>query len=338
MLTNSSSFSGGRLQWGISPLPPSEEGRADKEFLLIPVVSAGPEGGHGMLNIRTNLGHAHRLEAMLDTQFNVTGRYKFIHAPWVLKPSFQVSAAAALHTHPSSPPQPYTAERSVSRGRCAESEKGRVRIRPRLRPLAAAVLSSPSLLLRLCAYVRVCQSIPSQGEEMALEVDYRGAEFFAQVNLLGNLSQAVLSYNRSLTPRWSAGVQLHSALGMVNFLNFTTRYTSEAGDVVALTHKNAQLLASYHRVVFEQPATPQFPALSLSLATELRVHTAQHVSEWAVGLQHQRAMFKYLALITSQPAVAVMLEQNLGGAVLQLTGEIKYDGSNESKFGIGLMI
>ena len=74
------------------------------------------------------------------------------------------------------------------------------------------------------------------------------------------------------------------------------------------------------------------------MATELRIHTGNRMSQWAVGLQHQRAMFKYSALLTSEPSVSVVLEQDIGGPVLQLTGEMKYDGSNESKFGIGLMI
>ena len=92
LLTNSNAFSGARLQKGIAPLPEQEDGgRPDKVFQLIPILSAGPDGGHGMVQIRTDLGHRHRLEAMLDTQFNVTGRYKLIHAPWIFKPSFMVS-------------------------------------------------------------------------------------------------------------------------------------------------------------------------------------------------------------------------------------------------------
>ena len=96
LLTNSNAFSGARLQKGIAPLPESEDGRADKVFQIIPILSAGPEGGHGMVQIRTDLGHRHRLEAMLDTQLNVTGRYKFIHAPWIIKPSFMVRQG---HSH-----------------------------------------------------------------------------------------------------------------------------------------------------------------------------------------------------------------------------------------------
>ena len=91
LLTNSNSFSGGRLQKGIAPLPEPEDGRVDKVFQIIPILSAGPDGGHGMVQIRTDLGHRHRLEAMLDTQLNVTGRYKLIHAPWIFKPSFMVA-------------------------------------------------------------------------------------------------------------------------------------------------------------------------------------------------------------------------------------------------------
>ena len=77
--------------------------------------------------------------------------------------------------------------------------------------------------------------------------------------LLCAVSEVVLSYNQSLTSALSVGVQLHSALGMVNFLNFTSRYTTQQGDTFALTHKNQQLLVSYHRTVFEQAATQQMP-------------------------------------------------------------------------------
>ena len=134
-------------------------------------------------------------------------------------------------------------------------------------------------------------------------------------------------------------MQLHTAVGYFNFLNLTSRYTTPHGDSFAFTQKNQQLLLSYHRTVLEQAATSVSPPLSFSVASELRIHTGNLLSQWAVGLQHTRALYKYQACLTNDPAVSFLLEQPIGPSVgLQLTGEMKYDGSNEAKFGIGLII
>lgn len=132
-------------------------------------------------------------------------------------------------------------------------------------------------------------------------------------------------------------MQFHTALGYFTSLNFTSRYTSAAGDSLAFTHKNQQLLLSYHRTVLEQAATTTSPPLNFAIASELRIHTGNMMSQWAIGLQHTRALYKYQACITNDPAVSFLLEQHVNQSVgLQLTGEMKYDGSNEAKFGIGI--
>ena len=243
----------------------------DKQVLLIPVVQAGEGGGHGMLNVRTHLGHRHVMEGMIDTQWNVVGEYKYIHAPWVIKPSFR--------------------------------------------------------------------SITQQGDDLSLEVDYKGKEFMAQMLLGSNAQEYVLSYLRTVHRNLALGVQLHALLGQVAFLNFTGRYNNHRGDLISLSRKNRALLASYHRTVLDQPGTASSPPSNVALASELRVHESTLQSEWAVGLQYARPLFKYALCLSSDWRVGVLLEQNVGATMqLSLAGEMKYDGSGESKFGIGLSI
>ena len=272
-LTNSQSFSGGRLQLGIPMFTPDPMTgiEADKQVVFIPVVQAGEGGGHGMLNVRTTLGHRHLLTGMIDTQWNVVGEYKYMHAPWVIKPTFR--------------------------------------------------------------------SITQQGDDLSLEVDYKGKEFVAQVMLGSNAQEYVFSYLRSVHRNVALGVQLHALLGQAAFLNFTGRYNNQQGDLFSLSRKNAMYLLSYHRTVLDQPQTATSPASNVALATELRVHEASLQSEWAVGLQYARPLFKYALCVASDWRVSVLLEQNVGNAVqLSLSGEMKYDGSGESKFGIGVSI
>ena len=243
----------------------------DKQVVFIPVVQAGEGGGHGMLSVRTSLGHRHMMEGMIDTQWNVVGDYKYMHAPWVIKPTFR--------------------------------------------------------------------SITQQGDDISLEVDYKGKEFVAQALLGSNAQEYVLSYLRSVHQNLALGVQLHALLGQVAFLNFTGRYNNHQGDLFSISRKNAMYLLSYHRTVLDQPASPTSPPSNVALATELRVHEQTKQSEWAVGLQYARPLFKYALCVQSDWRVSVLLEQNLGGAVqMSLAGEMKYDGSGESKFGIGVSI
>ena len=272
-LTNSQAFSGGRLQLGL-PLFTADAITGlepDKQVVFIPVVQAGEGGGHGMLNVRTSLGHRHLMEAMVDTQWNVVGEYKYMHAPWVIKPTFR--------------------------------------------------------------------SITQQGDDMSLEVDYKGREFVAQALLGSNAQEYVFSHLRSVHRNLALGVQLHALLGQVAFLNFTGRYNNGQGDVLSVSRKNAMYMLSYHRTVLDQPATPASPPSNVSLATELRVHEQSKQSEWAVGLQYARPLFKYALCVSSDWRVGVLLEQNVGGAVqMSVGGEMKYDGSGESKFGVGISI
>lgn len=65
----------------------------DKQLLLVPIISLGPDGGSAMIHIKTDLGHKHVLEAIGDTQYNVIGKYKFHSHPWSIKPSFQILPA-----------------------------------------------------------------------------------------------------------------------------------------------------------------------------------------------------------------------------------------------------
>lgn len=112
------------------------------------------------------------------------------------------------------------------------------------------------------------------------------------------------------------------------------------GDITSLIYKNDLITASYYRKIHEVPATAFSPPTQLAMATELRYHMKSRQSEWALGIHHQRVSYQYSASITSEPAVSVSLEQAIGGGGIRLglSGEMRFEGPGESKFGILLSL
>lgn len=274
-LTNSQSFAGARLQAGFQMFPPAtspDMPHVEKQLMLMPAISLSPDGQSGMLNVRTELGHAHVLEGMVDTASNVVGKYKFIYAPMTFKSNYRF--------------------------------------------------------------------IQQQGEDLSFECDYRGSEFVAQAVLQSSFTEAILSYNQQVTPTISLGAQLHTVLPHVTFCNLTARYNSRKGDIATLSYKNGMAIASYFRSAYETPAHPMFPSAKLDLATEFRVATNNKQSEFAVGACLQHPTFKYTVMGSNDWTLSVLLEQSLGnlGMMFTLSGEAKFDGSNDAKFGVGLQM
>lgn len=178
--------------------------------------------------------------------------------------------------------------------------------------------------------------IPQQ-QSHQLDIDYKGIEFTAQATL-ANFSEAVFSYNQQLTNKFSAGVQLALA-PFVTALAGTVKYNNNE-DIFAATYKQSNLIASYSRRVYTGPSiAPGAPPVSLSIGTELNWNTATNESQLVTGLFHQRNLFKFGANLVSDGTVQMALEQMIApGIQLTLSGELKHDGSNESKFGMGIAI
>jgi len=275
MLTNSQAFSGARVQGAFQMFPPSQSPNAphiEKQLLFIPVLSLSQDGQSGMLNVKTELGHKHVLEGMIDTSSNMVGKYKFLHSPWTFK--------------------------------------------------------------------SIYRSFQQQGEDLSFECDYRGKEFLAQGVLQGSFSELILSYNQSITQTLSLGCQLHTLLPHVTFFNLTGRYNNNIGDIISVSYKNHVALLSYYRTCYEIPATQILPGTKFDMATEIKIHTGNKASEFTIGAHISRPTFKYSITASSEPTLSMVLEQQLPQLpiMLSLAGEVKYDGSNESRFGVGLSI
>ena len=249
-LTNSQAFGGGRIQLGL-PLfaPDAITGlEPDKQVVLIPVVQAGEGGGHGMLNVRTSLGHRHAMEGMIDTQWNIVGEYKYIHAPWVIKPSFR--------------------------------------------------------------------SITQQGDDVSLEVDYRGREFVAQAHAgLQRAGVRAVVPAAPCTATCQLGVQLHAHAGPGGLPQLHRALQQPPGrPAVPLPQESDATCCRTTAPCWTSPPPPPQPAQQRRVSPPSCACTRQSQAERVGGgLQYARPLFKYALCVVSDWRVGVMLEQNVGG-------------------------
>jgi hypothetical protein len=196
--------------------------------------------------------------------------------------------------------------------------------------------------------IKPLMQVGPNGSMFGLEVDYKMKERAFSLSM-AQLMEWTVGYCGSLSPNFSAGVEVHHALQQFTHLNGGGRWVSDDHrSQVVLSKKESRYTATYYRRVAEDEhfvttltgGAQPYPPCTTELGIETTFNAGSQKSDVTVGVRHTRNTFVYHASLNATPMLALDVQMDpIMNLPLKfgINAAVPLDSANDAQIGISFM-